>query len=180
VGGAFVVAEGPSGLYLIDQHRAHERVVYDRLKRDGKGEGAEAQLLLEPLSLELTPRQAAEVAVRLEELAALGLRLEPFGEQTFLVRAVPATFRAADLRGSILEVIDELLDEKTIADWRERALTTLACHSAVRAGQTLSLEEMRQLIEQLESSPLPQTCPHGAPTMMHLSQSQLEKEFLRR
>lgn len=180
VGGAFIVAEGPSGLYLIDQHRAHERVVYDRLKREGQAGSEGSQLLLEPLSLELTPRQAAQIGPHLEELAALGLRLEPFGERTFLVRAVPAAFKAVHARESILEIVDELLDEKTVADWRERALTTLACHSAVRAGQSLSLEEMRQLIEQLENSALPQTCPHGAPTMMHLSQAQLEKEFLRR
>lgn len=180
VGGAFIIAEGPSGLYLIDQHRAHERVLYDRYKREAQTAESSTQLLLEPLTLELTPRQAAEVESRLNDLAALGLRLEPFGERTYLVRAVPSGLPRGDLTASLVEMIDEMLEEKGGVEWRERALTTLACHSAVRAGKTLALEEMRQLIEQLEGSPLPQTCPHGAPTMMHFSQSQLEKEFLRR
>jgi DNA mismatch repair protein MutL len=180
VGGAFVVAEGPSGLYLIDQHRAHERVLYDRFGRDRQAGVSTAQLLLEPLPLELTPRQAHLVEARIAELAELGIQLEPFGDRTYLVRAVPALLRAADLRASLLEMIDQALDEKGAGDWRERAVVSMACHGAVRAGQMLSLEEMRELIVQLESSTLPQTCPHGAPTMIHLSQTQLEREFLRR
>ncbi|MHB1132013.1 MAG: DNA mismatch repair endonuclease MutL [Chloroflexota bacterium] len=180
VGGAFVVAEGPSGLYLIDQHRAHERVLYDRLSQEERAGEPSAQLLLDPLPLELTPRQATVVETRLAELAQLGLRLEAFGERSYLVRAVPSFLKSNDLRAALLELVDELADETTAGDWHERALITLSCHGAVKAGQALALEEMRQLIMQLESSPLPQTCPHGAPTMVHLSQAQLEKEFLRR
>ncbi|MHB9092907.1 MAG: DNA mismatch repair endonuclease MutL, partial [Chloroflexota bacterium] len=180
VGGAFIVAEGPSGLYLIDQHRAHERVLYDRFVRARQAGEDSVQLLLDPLSLELTPSQAARIAPKLGELADLGLRMEPFGERTYLVRAVPASLKGGDLQASLLEIVELLLDEQDKADWHERAVATLACHHAIRAGQILNVEEMRQLIEQLESSPLPQTCPHGAPTMMHFSQAQLEKEFLRR
>ncbi|MHB1415051.1 MAG: DNA mismatch repair endonuclease MutL [Chloroflexota bacterium] len=180
VGGAFIVAEGPSGLYLIDQHRAHERVLYDRFLGKEPGERSEEQLLLEPLALSLTPRQAASVEERLGDLAGLGLRLEPFGERTFLLRAVPASLSTANLQQSVLEIIDQALDGKDGASWQERALVTMACQGAVKAGQSLSLEEMRQLIVQLEASNLPQTCPHGAPTMVHLSQAQLEKGFLRR
>ena len=180
VGGAFIVAEGPSGLYLIDQHRAHERVLYDRFCRERQAGANSTQLLLEPLVLELTPRQAAMVAEHLADLASLGLELEPFGERSYLVRAVPSSLRSEDVRGALLDIVDQVAEEKRGEDWRERALIALACQGAVKAGQTLSLEEMRQLIEQLEASPLPQTCPHGAPTMVHLSQSQLEKEFFRR
>ncbi|MCL4465814.1 MAG: DNA mismatch repair endonuclease MutL [Chloroflexi bacterium] len=180
VGSAFVVAEGPSGLYLIDQHRAHERVLYDRLAREGRNNAVDRQLLLEPLPLELTPRQTALVESKLAALAQWGLQLEPFGERTYLLRAMPAFLKGSDPKATVLEIVDELAEEKAAGDWQERALISLACHGAVKAGQPLALEEMRQLIVQLEQSPLPQTCPHGAPTMVHLSQAQLEKEFLRR
>lgn len=180
VGSAFIIAEAPEGLYLIDQHRAHERVLFDRFMAAQKAGERDAQLLLEPLPLELAPRQAAALVERIPALQELGLQLEPFGERTVLVRAVPASLKATNLRDTLLEIIEEVLEEKPGENWRERATTTLACHSAVRAGQTLSLEEMRQLILQLEASTLPLTCPHGAPTMIHLSQAQLEKEFLRR
>ena len=180
IGGAFVVAEGPSGLYLIDQHRAHERVLYDRLRGESQTGEPDLQLLLDPLPVELTPRQAEMVAAKLGELAQLGLRLEPFGERSYLLRAVPSFLKGASLETTLLEIVDELMEDKVTDEWRERALISLSCHGAVKAGQPLALEEMRQLIVQLESSPLPQTCPHGAPTMVHLSQAQLEKEFLRR
>ena len=180
VGGSFVVAEGPGGLYLIDQHRAHERVLYDRMRGEARAGQPDLQLLLDPLPLELTPRQAALVQAKLAELARLGLQLEPFGERSYLVRAVPSFLKGTNLETALVEIVDELLEENGTEEWRERALVSLACHGAVKAGQSLALEEMRQLIVQLESSPLPQTCPHGAPTMVHLSQAQLEKEFLRR
>jgi len=177
----YIVAEAPDGMYLIDQHTAHERILYDRLMAEHARMAVKSQLLLEPLTLELSSRQQAILQPRLGALAELGFQLEPFGERTYLVRAIPAVLQPASALQAILEIIDLLSDERlTPANWREGLYITLACHGAVRAGQTLTMEEMRQLVLQLEQTSLPRTCPHGRPTLLHISQAQLEREFGRR
>jgi DNA mismatch repair protein MutL len=115
---------------------------------------------------------------RLDDLAQLGFDLELFGLSAIRVRALPAAIAPSELRAAISELLD--LAETDARAWQEEALITLVCHSAVRAGQTLSFSEMRDLVQQLEMTSTPHSCPHGRPTMIHLSAAQLEREFGRR
>ncbi|MBI4317602.1 MAG: DNA mismatch repair endonuclease MutL [Chloroflexi bacterium] len=177
MGGTFVVAEGPQGMYLVDQHRAHERVLFERLARERGRKAENSQLLLEPLTLELTARQAALLTAKLGDLAEMGLALEQFGDHSFLVRSIPAVLVRADLPQALYEIVDQTIEDHANGDWQDRLTATLACKGAIKAGQVLSLDEMRELLVQLEATSLPPKCPHGAPTMVHLSQAQLEKQF---
>ncbi len=170
---SYIIAEGPSGLYLIDQHAAHERILFEQIKDEWSCREIAVQKLLEPLPFEVSPREAAILGSHLERLSEFGFSIEPFGERTFLVRAVPAPLAGQDWRG----VIRELLDSGGGEGWEERLVVSIACHSAVRAGQVLSGDEMREIIRRLEQTALPHTCPHGRPTLIHLSLAQLEREF---
>jgi DNA mismatch repair protein MutL len=173
----YIIAEGPEGLYLIDQHAAHERVLYERLMAERAKMAVTSQALLEPLTMELASVAGEE---SLELLHQLGFDIEPFGGETCLVRSVPAMLAKGDIIEAIVEIVDGLSEEGTAESGEERALISLICHSAVRAGKTLSIEEMRDLIRQLEETAMPRTCPHGRPTMIHLSAAQLAREFGRR
>lgn len=173
----FIIAEGPSGMYLVDQHRAHERVLFERLQRVRGGTREDSQLLLEPVTVEIAPQQAELLATRIEVLSQLGFAIEPFGERTYLVRAVPAVLGQANVADAITEILEQAVDERGNGDWRERLMATLACKGAIKAGQALTSIEMRELLLQLEATTIPPTCPHGSPTMVHLSQAQLEKQF---
>ncbi|MDD4860269.1 MAG: DNA mismatch repair endonuclease MutL [Dehalococcoidales bacterium] len=170
----YIVAEGPDGVYLIDQHAAHERVLFDQIKAQRSAKRVEVQGLLEPATFEVSPRQAEELRRRLGELLEFGFALEAFGERTYLVRAVPAVLKDRDWQGMLRELLDGGLRQSRS---EENIIATIACHAAVRAGQALSDEEMHGLVRQLEQSPNPHTCPHGRPTLIHLSAAQLEREF---
>jgi len=179
--GTYILAEGPDGLYLIDQHAAHERVLYERLMAERERLSVRTQALLEPLVVELTPQQQALLGERLEELRAWGFELEPFGERAYRVRTVPAILTRGDVRTQVAALIEEWSEglRRGLA-WDEQLLITISCHSAVRAGQVLSAEESRELIRLLEGTQLPRTCPHGRPTVILLSLRQMEREFRRR
>lgn len=173
----YIIAEGPDGLYLIDQHAAHERVMYDRLMAQKAAAKVSVQPLLEPLPVELTPLQMSTLEETLEDLAALGFEIEPFGEDTSLVRAVPAAIAGNDIATVLRDTLNELGEEPPPPVQGHRVTAVVACHGAVRAGRTLTHEEMRALVEQLEQSDLPRTCPHGRPTVLHLSMGLLAREF---
>ncbi|MGD9116345.1 MAG: DNA mismatch repair endonuclease MutL [Dehalococcoidia bacterium] len=173
---SYIVAEGPDGLYLIDQHAAHERILFEKIAEQRAESGMEVQGLLEPLPLEVSPRQEAELWARYQDLAGFGFTIEPFGGKTFLVRAVPALLNDKDWGAMLRELLDAMA-EGAKSDWTEAVMATMACHSAVRAGQSLSESEMRELVRQLEQADTPQVCPHGRPTMIHLSYSQLKRDF---
>jgi DNA mismatch repair protein MutL len=174
---SYIVAEGPDGLYLIDQHAAHERVLFEKVQRQRSEHRIEVQGLLEPITLEVTPRQEATLHPRLGEIAEAGFSLEHFGRAVYLVRAVPAGLDGK----AALDVLREMLDSPADGQspWDERMSESIACHGAVRAGQVLGHDEMRQLVRELEQTTVPHTCPHGRPTLIHLSARQLEKEFRR-
>lgn len=175
----YVAAEGPDGLYLIDQHAAHERVVYDRLTRRRSGRDAEVQGLLEPITLELTPAEDATLSAVRDGLADIGFSIEPFGGRSYLLRSVPAVLHNSDAAGVVHDLLRELTDVNT-RGLVDRLATTLACHGSVRAGRHLTAEEMRLLIQQLEESDQPRTCPHGRPTVVRFDEAQLERMFGRR
>jgi DNA mismatch repair protein MutL len=172
----YILAEGSDGLYIIDQHAAHERIRYEQVQEESARHRLEIQGLLEPATFEVTLPQVALLKSHLTDLVEFGFTLEPFGERTYLVRTVPALLNGKDWPATLREMLDGLTSgEKT--DWSERLTMSIACHSAVRAGQTLSDDEMRELVRQLEQTAMPRTCPHGRPTVLHLSLSQLGREF---
>jgi DNA mismatch repair protein MutL len=174
-GAVYIIAEGPDGMYLIDQHAAHERVLYDRFVQRRASSSPEVQGLLEPLAVELTPKQRALLEREQDALRAHGLELEPFGDGAYVVRALPGAL-TGEPREAVSQFLDLVLEEPE-ADGRDRVAMSLACHGAVRAGKTLSAEEMRDLVRQLEETATPNTCPHGRPTMVHMSADLLAREF---
>jgi DNA mismatch repair protein MutL len=175
----YITAEGDAGLYLIDQHAAHERVLLEQLRRNAaRREGV--QYLLEPQPVDLSPAQAAALRDRWDDLAALGFVVEAFGPRTLLLRAIPAPLKPATIARVLQETLEALAEETEPTDWRERLCLLLACKTAVKAGQLLSLEEMCALLEQLDETELGRTCAHGRPTAVLLTHSQLEREFGRR
>ena len=131
------------------------------------------------MSLELTPRQRTLIAEQAESLAGHGFDIEPFGGGACVLRALPRSLASGDARQAVLQFVDMMFEEGE-GDRRDRVAMSLACHGAVRAGKTLSLDEMRELARQLEESEAPNTCPHGRPTMIHLSAETLAREFGRR
>jgi DNA mismatch repair protein MutL len=174
----YIVAEGPSGMYMLDQHAAHERVRYEQVVKARAGAGdASSQPLLEPLLLDLEPALAATMAAATSDLQILGFEIATFGEQSFVVRAVPPGIAGRDLAAEIRTFLVALGDERRVEDPFERAAATVACHSSVRAGTALSLEEMRSLVRDLEATQAPRTCPHGRPTLVYLSSAALERQF---
>jgi DNA mismatch repair protein MutL len=179
MGGTYIIAEGPQGMYLIDQHAAHERVLYEQFWRKRLEGTPDVQALLEPLSLEVSPRQRALIGEHAESLVSHGFEIDPFGDATCVLRALPRTLSEGDIRQAVIEFLDMMFEEGE-GDRRDRVAMSLACHGAVRAGKTLSLDEMRELARQLEQSETPNTCPHGRPTMIHLSAETLAREFGRR
>ena len=177
VASSYIVAEGPDGLYLIDQHAAHERILYEKITQEKADKEIEVQGLLEPLPLEVSAKQDEVLKDNCERLAEFGFSIEPFGERTYLVRAVPALLGGKDWAGMVRELLDDSAEAS--GDWTEKIINSLACHGAVRAGQTLSDDEMRELLRQLEQTSMAYTCPHGRPTVIHLSERQMEREFRR-
>lgn len=182
---AYIIAEGPAGMYLVDQHAAHERVLYEQLM--GMGQASDdtpvaSQPLLDPVTVELTGPQLETFENYLDILTQTGFEIEPFGGETIFVRAVPEIFGDRNPAQAVVKMLDELSEGgSNVDEKRERRVIASVCkQGAVRAGQTLSHEEMRALIRDLEASSAPRTCPHGRPTMIHLSAAQLEKEFGRR
>ena len=175
VAGNYIVAEGPDGLYVIDQHAAHERIMYEQLTAQQASRGIPVQGMLEPYSLEVTPQQDEMLKSDHDQLQDFGFTIEPFGARTYLVRVIPAVLKDVDWLEALREILDSPRDKTTNVE--DNILKSLACHSAVRAGKKLSDDEMRELVRQLERVNLPQTCPHGRPTILHLTIGQLEKEF---
>ncbi|HLH25548.1 MAG TPA: DNA mismatch repair endonuclease MutL [Chloroflexota bacterium] len=187
----YITAEGDAGLYLVDQHAAHERVLLEQLRRNAARRDR-IQYLLEPQSVELSPAQAEALRDRGADLGELGFVVEDFGPRTLLLRAIPAALKPTTIARVLQETFEALAAEATergaahaaddpdAADWRERLSLLLACKTAVKAGQLLSHEEMRALLEQLDEAELGRTCAHGRPTAVLLTHGQLEREFGRR
>jgi DNA mismatch repair protein MutL len=172
----YIIAEGAAGLYLVDQHAAHERVLYEALRESWRTR-RETQALLEPAVLELSPREAVAVRDHLDELRAVGYEADLFGERSLLVRTVAAALAAGDPLRALRDALGALADDAVPTDWRNRLAILLACHNAVRAGDRLSPEEMHALLAQLGEADLCQACSHGRPTAILISLTQLAREF---
>jgi len=180
----YIVCEGPEGIYLVDQHAAHERVTYDQLQDTFSNRSPDSQALLEPAVIELAPGMLTVVQEHLEELGKVGWDAEIFGANSIVIRSIPgalSTRASSDGAGQMfINVLDELTQGGTGQSWVDRMLATVACHSSVRAGQTLPIEDAKSLLRQLEKTTHPNTCPHGRPTLIQLSVNDLEREFKRR
>ena len=176
----YVVAEGPEGMYLVDQHAAHERVLFDRICSGREKRDAPSQPLLNAVNVELTPSHATTLQDNLEAITSYGFRLEHFGERSYLLRAVPSILAADEPGKALTDILDLATLEGLTRQKEDVMAASIACHAAVRAGQAMTEPEMRALLEQLESTPNPHTCPHGRPTMVHFSSYHVEREFGRR
>ena len=185
IGGTYLVAEGPDGLYLIDQHAAHERVLFEKLMAQREANKIASQALLTPVVVTIHPQAAQLLISQLPALQGFGFDVEEFGPNTFQVRAIPVLF-AGSAGGdpsvalhALVEDFEE--DEAPLQNEIEKKLAARVCkRMAVKAGQSLSNEEQRALLTDLEACASPRTCPHGRPTMIHLSVDMLERQFGRR
>jgi DNA mismatch repair protein MutL len=183
---AFIIAETDDALVIVDQHAAHERLVYERLKRALANGGISRQLLLIPEVVELDGDAAASLCAAAAELERLGLVIEPFGLGSVLVREVPALLGTCDIKGLLADLAGELAeaesddDTKLLASRLDRVLSTMACHGSVRAGRRLNPEEMNALLRDMERTPFTGQCNHGRPTYVELKLADIEKLFSRR
>ncbi len=176
----YIVAEGPGGVYLVDQHAAHERVLYEQVREEMRDAGLQAQGLLEPVVVELTPAQEEAFEAHSGEWTRYGFELESFGPHSLLLRGLPSYLSDADPREAFLSVLEDIGEGSATSDLEDHMVSSIACHSAVRAGKSMAHQEMANLLAQLEATSQPNTCPHGRPTMVHLSAAHLEREFGRR
>lgn len=182
VGAAYLVAEGPDGLYLIDQHAAHERVLFEKLMVQHTTKNIPSQALLTPVVVTLPPHATNLLLTQLPILQHFGFDVEEFGPNTFQVRAMPVLFMGSDPSAALRALVEDFEEDETPLQHEiEAKLAARVCkRMAVKAGQVLSNEEQRALLADLEACDSPRTCPHGRPTMIHLSVDMLERQFGRR
>lgn len=179
----YIVSQTEDGIVIVDQHAAHERLVYERIKQAMLGDGVAAQKLLLPDVVDLPEDDVALLSARAEELAALGLVIEAFGPGAVVVRETPALLGEADAQGLIRDLVDDLkeLDQAAVLEDRlADVCSTMACHGSVRAGRRLSPAEMNSLLRQMEVTPNSGQCNHGRPTYVELKLADIEKLFGRR
>ena len=179
----FILAQTRDGIVIVDQHAAHERIVYEKLKRQREQNGVARQILLTPLVVDLEPRAAAALADRAVELEALGLVVEPFGPGAALLREAPALLDGADMAALVRDLAEDLAAEdgaQTLERKLDHRLATIACHHSVRAGRQLKPDEMNALLREMEATPGAGQCNHGRPTYVELKLADIERLFGRR
>ena len=179
----FLVAEGEEGLFLIDQHAAHERVIYDKILQQYQIGEKISQPLLADFILNIDELSKSNLLNHLEDFNNYGWVIEDFGHQSILIRSVPSIYgfdiASIDIKDLLINAIDKLSVDRDRKEWHETMFALVACHSSVRAGDKLSNDEIKSIIRQLESTEFPQTCPHGRPTMIEYTFDQMKKNFLR-
>ena len=182
IGATYLIAEGPDGLYLIDQHAAHERVLFEKLMAQHDQKNIPSQALLTPVVVTLPPASGAVIGQQLSVLGHFGFEVEPFGPNSFQIRAMPALFGNADPAAALRALVEDFEeDESPLQDELEAKIAGRVCKRlAVKAGQVLNPDEQRALLTDLENCDAPRTCPHGRPTMIHLSVDMLERQFGRK
>jgi DNA mismatch repair protein MutL len=183
IGQLYALLETPEGLVLVDQHAAHERVLFERMLKQLETDSAPSQKLLLPVTLELEARDAAFLQANLKTLHRLGIGISEFGERTFLVDALPPYFPPGNVQQTFRNIVDELRQTGEQVHARrlgEERIATTVCRHAVKARDPLRGEELRALLQQLHRCDLPYTCPHGRPTMIQISYAELEKKFGRK
>ena len=180
IGRLYVVLESDRGLVLMDQHAAHERILYEQMLRRLEQGDAPSQRLLLPETVELSPRDAQFVREHLPSLARLGVGLNEFGERTFLLDALPPFVKVPDARRFVLELVDELVAAgQDVNSFRlgEQTVAKTVCRHAVKAYDPLAGPELENLLNDLRNCAMPYTCPHGRPTLIEMNYRELEKKF---
>ncbi len=180
---SYIVTEGPDGMYLIDQHAAHERILLERMVAALQARAPLSQLLLTPITLEMAPAELGAIEDHLQQLEHIGFAMEILEDNTLQVRAVPNVLVKQMNARSLQELLVEMTAPERLGHsetWEEHALANVACKAAIKANYFLTVSEMREMIEQLERTNAPYSCCHGRPTMIHFSLSALEREFGRR
>ncbi len=182
IGASYIVTEGPSGMYLIDQHAAHERILYEQFMMEYARKEPMAQFTLSSQTIALPAPEARLIEEHLTALQVVGYKLEPFGTNTFVIRSIPAMLADKDPVEAVASILEELEQghQPGQASIEEKIIQRVCKQAAVKAGTVLSLDEMQSLIQQLERCQSPQTCPHGRPTMIHMSSDNLAREFGRK
>ncbi len=179
----YIIAQTADGMVIVDQHAAHERLVYERMKAQMAGEGVRRQALLIPEIVELSEEEALRVLDRADELLVMGLEVEPFGRGAVAVRATPAIFGEMDVKGLIRDLADDFAEYEAglaLKERMEEVMGNMACRGSVRAGRRLTADEMNALLRQMEVTPHSGQCNHGRPTYVELKLADIEKLFGRR
>ncbi|MFH1738684.1 MAG: hypothetical protein ABIH23_06730, partial [bacterium] len=177
---SYILAEGDDGLFIIDQHAAHERILFERFLSRSKRGPLPAQTLLFPSTIDLSPAEMETLSDSPAMFERLGFELEPFGITTYAIRAIPADLNIESAEDFVRDLLSELQNEGSADEKTERALHTLACRSAVKFGDPLDQQEMQAIIEGLRTIPRRDFCPHGRPSVLHLSDDTLRKAFRRK
>lgn len=180
IGATYLVAEGPDGLYLIDQHAAHERVLYEQMVN--KPTSITSQALLEPAILQLPPQSSRLLVEQLPVLNQIGFQIEEFGQNSFRLSAIPALFSQGDPLAAVRSVVEDFEEDETPLQGmlREKLIARICKRMAIKGGMLMSPDEQAALVRGLEACVSPRTCPHGRPTMIHLPVDLLERQFGRR
>ena len=176
----YIIAQTTRGMVIVDQHAAHERLVYERLKAQMAENGVPAQALLIPEIVELSAGDAARLLDLAEDLARLGLSIEPFGGSAIAVRETPAILGEINAAALLRDVLDELADlgdSQLVQAKIEAVLSRMACHGSIRSGRQMRVEEMNALLREMEATPLSGQCNHGRPTYVELKLSDIERLF---
>jgi DNA mismatch repair protein MutL len=179
---SFIIAQSNEGMALIDQHAAHERILFEKLQDQFGGANVQVQDLLVPDPVELGPAQAGLLSEYLPELRKLGFVAEDFGSGTFMIKAVPSLLVGADYKKLLLDILDEVNvhgDSRKMGELRDELLSVMACHPAIKVNRHLELREMEALLGDLFQCRMPHTCPHGRPTMVRFSMDEIRKMFKR-
>lgn len=181
VAATYIVAEGPDGLYLVDQHAAHERILFEQFLQQ-RQTSIPSQVLLEPAVVEFSAAEASLITDQLPVLGELGFQVEEFGLNTFMLRGIPQILAGIEPGAALRVLVEDFEEDETPlqAELEAKIVARVCKRAAVKGGQTLSVEEQRVLLEDLEACQSPRTCPHGRPTMIHLSVDLLERQFGRR
>ena len=180
--GTYILSESESGLMLIDQHAAHERIVYEALKNRYQSLNVVSQELVVPETMELNHKESDTLLTILDDLVSMGIGVEPFGGTTFVIKSIPSIIAQKQVKPIIIEIIEKTLTDKnefSKARWLDECLILMACHNAIRANKQMNTMEMEKLLCDLEKCDNPMHCPHGRPIMITLTKDELEKLFKR-
>ncbi|MBN2297604.1 MAG: hypothetical protein JXM72_03370, partial [Deltaproteobacteria bacterium] len=177
----YILLEGDSSLYIVDQHAAHERIMYEKLKRIYTTQSIQSQMLLTPVVLELTPVESSAFDEISSYVSSMGIETAPFGESALAVRSIPAILDKGDITGIILDLIHEVLQGGfNSGDYLHDILASVACHASIRSGAGLAGSEIEALLRDLDEIGSPLTCPHGRPLFKRIGSEEIERWIKRR
>lgn len=175
----YIITEGPNGIHVIDQHGAHERIIFEKVKNSIETNAIEIQKLLEPITLEFDSSQQDIIETHKELIIKTGFQLESIGYGIYLLTAIPSILNKKNPKNALLEIIDQLIEKTSANTWVEKLSASISCHSSIRAGDKLTIDEMKKLIKDLEMCHQPNNCAHGRPTVISIPSKVLDHEFQR-